>query len=120
LFWTDVVSTDRVQVDLGAGQAAIEVRNLHMKDYFTFENAVVGGGPDPVPGTVSFRVEWTATGAVREFDNPAQQFLGLFRDASAQMVWTARSVDFDFVSAPIGTSESAAAELGAERNGSFY
>jgi hypothetical protein len=36
------------------------------------------------------------------------------------MEWSARSVDYDFVSAPLNTSGSAAAELGVERNGWFY
>jgi len=120
LFWTDIVSSDHVWVDRDAGRAVIEVRNLRMKDYFDFENAVVGGGANPAPGRVSYRVKWNATGPINEFDNAAQQFRGTFRNASAQMEWSARSVDFDFVSAPIGTSESAAAELGVERNGSFY
>jgi hypothetical protein len=36
------------------------------------------------------------------------------------MVWSARTTDFDFVSAPIATSTTDAAQLGRERNGSFY
>jgi len=98
----------------------MEVRNLHMKDYFDLENAVVGGGQPPVPSVVSYRVEWNAIGAVNMFNNAAQQFRGRFRDAAAQMEWSARTVDFDFVSAPIGTSTNGGAELGTERNGSFY
>ena len=54
------------------------------------------------------------------FDNVAQQFRGEFRDATAQMEWSARTVDFDLVSAPIGTSTTDAAALGTERNGAFY
>ena len=111
---------DRVRVDLSAGRAIVEVRNLHMKDYADIENAVVGGGPPPVPSVVSYRVEWIAGGVVHEFDNAAQQFRGAFRDASAQMAWSARTADFDFVSMPLPTSASAAAELGSERNGAFY
>jgi hypothetical protein len=91
-----------------------------MKDYIDFLNAVVGGGPRPVPSVVSYRVEWEAAGAVNEFDNVAQQFRGEFRDASARMEWSARTVDFDFVSAPIETSTTDAAELGSESNGAFY
>jgi hypothetical protein len=98
----------------------MEVRNLHMKDYFDLVNAVVGGGARPVPSVVSYRVEWTATGGISEFDNAAQQFRGQFRNAAAQMEWSARTVDFDFVSAPIGTSTTDAAQLGAESNGAFY
>ena len=69
---------------------------------------------------MSYRVEWNAVGALNAFDNPAQLFRGEFRSASAQMEWSARTVDFDFVSAPIGTSTTDAAELGDERNGAFY
>ena len=65
-----------------------------MKDYFDLENAVLGG-QTPVPGQVSYRVEWTAAGPVNEFDNVAQQFRGSFRDASARMEWSARSADYD-------------------------
>jgi hypothetical protein len=98
----------------------MEVRDLHMKDYFDIENAVIGNGAPPAPSVVSYRVEWNAIGAVNVFDNVAQQFRGEFRDASAQMEWSARTVDFDFVSAPIGTSTTDGAELGTERNGAFY
>jgi hypothetical protein len=120
VFWTSVGEEENVHVDLSNGRAIMEVRDLHMKDYTDFHNAVVGGGPPPVPGIVSYRVEWNAVGAVNSFDNAAQKFRGEFRDAIARMEWTARTPDYDFVSAPIGTSTTDAAELGSERNGSFY
>ena len=120
LFWTSVVPSDSVRVDLPNGRATLQVRNLHMKDYFDLQNAVVGGGAQPVPGMVSYRVEWTALGAVNAFDNAAQQFRGEFRYATAQMEWSAQTPDFAFVSAPLATSTTDAAQFGSERNGSFY
>lgn len=111
---------DRVRVDLSTGRAVVEVRDLHMKDYIDIVNAVIGGGPPPVPSVVSYRVEWNAAGAVSTFDNAAQQFRGAFRAADARMAWTARTPDFDFVSAPLATSTTDAAQLGSERNGAFY
>jgi hypothetical protein len=114
------VPEDNVLVDLSTGLATIEVQDLHMKDYIEIVNAVVGGGPRPVPSVVSYRVEWNAAGTVNEFDNVAQQFRGEFRNASAQMEWSARTVDFDFVSAPLATSTTDAAQLGSESNGAFY
>jgi hypothetical protein len=36
------------------------------------------------------------------------------------MEWSARTVDFDFQSAPLATSTTDAAQLGAESNGSYY
>jgi hypothetical protein len=98
----------------------MEVRNLHMKDFFDLENAVVGGGPRPVPSVVSYRVEWETNGAPNVFDNAAQRFRGEFRAASARMEWSARTKDFDFVSAPMATSFEDSAQLGSEENGAFY
>jgi hypothetical protein len=120
LFWTSIARLDQVAVDLTSGRATMEVRNLHMKDFFDLENATVGGGEPPRPAVVSYRVEWTAAGPVNAFDNIAQQFRGQFRNAGAQMEWSARTPDFDFVSAPLATSTTDAAQLGFERNGSFY
>jgi hypothetical protein len=90
-----------------------------MKDYGDIENALIGGGTTR-PGSVSFKVQWTAEGSVNEFDNADQKFRGIFRDASAQMDWSARTVDFEFQSAPLATSTSIGTELGRESNGSFY
>ena len=50
LFWTAFAPRESVQVDLRAGTASLNVRNLHMKDYFDFENAVVGGGDSTAAG----------------------------------------------------------------------
>jgi len=96
------------------------VRHIRVKDYFNLENALVGGGAPPQRAFVSFRVVWNAVGDEMRFDNAAQQFRGVFRNASAQMEWSARSGDFEFQSAPLSTSTTVAAELGRERNGSFY
>jgi hypothetical protein len=120
VFWTSIAQIDQVAVNLTTGRATMEVRNLRMKDFFDFENAIVGGGPLPVPGVVSYRVEWTAAGAINEFDNAEQQYRGRFRYAAAQMEWSARTTDYEFASAPIGTSTTDGAQLGFERNGSFY
>jgi hypothetical protein len=114
------VPEDYVRVDLSSGRATVEVQDLHMKDYVDIVNAVVGGGPRPAPSVVSYRVEWSAAGDVNVFDNVAQQFRGEFREASAKMEWSARTIDFDFVSAPIATSTTEAAEVGREQNGAFY
>lgn len=120
LFWTSIVPDDRVSVDLNDGRAVLEVHDLHMKDYADLANAVAGGGPTPVPSIVSYRVEWTASGGVSQFDNAAQQFRGAFRTAIARMAWSARTPDFDFVSAPLASSTTDSAQLGSESNGSFY
>ena len=83
------------------------------------ENALFGGTP-ATPGRVSFTVQWTAEGASQTVDNAAQRYRAVVRSASAKMEWSARSVDFDFQSAPLDTSTTDAAQLGEESNGSYY
>ena len=91
-----------------------------MQDYFDLKNALVGGGDPPKRAVVSFTVVWKAMGDRMRFNNVEQQFRGVFRNASAQMEWSARTGDFAFQSFPLATSTTDAAELGWERNGSFY
>lgn len=120
LFWTVVLPPDNVQVDLNAGTATLEGRDIHVKDYFNLQNAVGGGGAQPNPAIVSFKVQWQGLGGLNQYNNAALQFRGAFKEASARMEWSARSGDFEFQSAPLATSTSVAAELGQESNGSFY
>jgi hypothetical protein len=120
LFWTVILPPDAVQVDLNAGTATLEAHDLHMEDYGDLENAVTGDAAPPIPAVVSFKVEWIATDGINNWNNIAQQFRGEFRDASAQMEYQIRTVDFDITSAPLADSTTVAAELGRESNGSFY
>jgi hypothetical protein len=120
VFWTTVVSDSDVQVDLGAGRATLQVDDIAQKDYFDFENAMLGNGATPRQGRVSFRVEWTATGPSNVVDDPAQRFRGTVRAATAQMEWSGRSGDFEFRSTDLAASTSDAAQLGSARNGSYY
>lgn len=120
LFWTTVISGDAVEVDLAAGTASMDVTDIQQKDFFDFENAILGNGDTPRQGRVSFRVEWTANGAPLDVDNPAQQYRGTVRSAIAQMEWSGRSGDYEFVSAPLATSTTDAAQLGSCNNGSYY
>lgn len=119
VFWTTVVAADAVQVDPAMEFATLEVSDLAQKDYFDLENALFGGTP-ATPGRVSFRVEWTGQGEPQAVNNPAQRYRARVRDAVARMEWSARTVDFEFRSAPLSTSTTDAAQLGQERNGSYY
>jgi hypothetical protein len=120
LFWTAVLEPRNVEVNLNAGTAKLEVYDLHLKDYGDFENSITGYAGPPAPAIVSFRVQWSATGAVHNFNNAAQQFRGAFRDATARMEFTARVGKLDITSAPLAQSTTVAAEMGQESNGSFY
>jgi len=86
-------------------------------------NALFGGGPPAIPGTVSFKAKWSGVGErvnVRNDDPVFGGFAGEFIRNSAQMEWTGTVGDFTFVSAPLATSSSSFAEIGHERNGSFF
>lgn len=120
LFWTTVVPGDAVEVDLDAGTGAIEVSDLFQKDFFDFENAILGNGATPEPSRVSFRVEWNAVEPPIEVDNPAQRYRGARSAAMAQMSWSGRSGDYEFESAPLETSTTDAAQIGSCHNGSYY
>lgn len=120
LFWTAILEPRNVQVNLNAGTATLEVYDLHLKDYGDFENSITGYAGQPVPAIVSFKVQWTATGGVNNWNNAAQKFRGAFRNANAQMEFTARAGNLDITSAPLAQSTTIAAEMGQESNGSFY
>lgn len=126
LFWTTALPEDAVDVDFDDGTAEMQASNVRLMDFGNIGNGLFGGGPPPVPATASFLVRWTA-GAADEDDvdpvrvvNTSDGHAGEFVRGTAQMEWSATVGDFDFMSAPIGTSSSAFAEIGRERNGSFF
>jgi hypothetical protein len=117
---------DAVEVNPGGG-AEMRGTNLQLLDFGNIGNALFGGGPPPVPATASFLVRWA--GAAQGHGGNAERahvvnasdgHAGEFIRTTAQMEWTATSGDFDYVSAPIGTSSSDFAEFGKERNGVFF
>ena len=115
-----MLPADNVQVDFSAGTARLEVDALHMKDYYTLENAILGNIGQPTPAVLSFTVVWNAIGSVNQYDNSAQKFRGDFREASGYIEYSGKSGDFEFQSAPLDSSTTVAAEIGRESNGSFY
>ena len=102
--------------------------NVQLFDYGNFVNSIFAGGPPPIPATVSFLVRWAAAapgrgasaGVQAHVVNASDGHAGQHIRTTAQMEWSATTGDFDFVSAPIGTSASDFAEFGKERNGVFF
>jgi hypothetical protein len=120
LFWTTVIPAGSVSVNPGKGRASLQVRNIVVTDYGDYGNALFGGGPPPVPATVSFEVQWSGVAERVNVVNPTDGFAGEFVRNSAQMAWSATVGDYSFVSAPASTSSSIFAEVGHERNGVFF
>ena len=93
-------------------------------DYGNVLNALFNGhNPPSVPGSVSFRVVWSGVNQrvnIRNTDPAFGGFAGEFIRNTAQLEWTATVGDLTFVSDPLATSSSAFAEIGRERNGSFF
>ena len=120
LFWTTAIPAGSVSVNPGKGRASLQVSNIVVTDYGDYGNALFGGGPPPVPATVSFDVQWSGVAERANVVNPADGFAGEFVRNSAQMTWSATVGDYSFVSAPASTSSSIFAEVGHERNGVFF
>jgi len=123
LFWTTEIPITGVDVQLGKGSAVLQASNVAILDYGYIANALFGGGPSPTPGTVSFKVVWSGVSQrvnIRNTDPVYGGFAGEFVRNAAQMEWTATVGDYTLVSDPISTSSSSFAEIGQERNGSFF
>ena len=124
LFWTVQLPEDSVEIQLGKGSATLQGSDVPVFDYGTLVNALFGPPPSPLPtGTVSFTVVWSGVGQrvnIRNTDPTYGGFAGEFIRNTAQMEWTAAVGDYRFTSDPLATSSSAFAEIGHERNGSFY
>jgi len=128
LFWTAMLPDDAVEVHSDDAGAEMRASNVHVLDYGDLANSLFGGGKPPVPATVSFRVRWAGTtngdgenaGEPVHVVNASDGHTGEYMRGTAQMEWSATIGDYDFVSAPIGTSSSDFAEFGQERNGIFF
>ena len=65
-------------------------------------------------------MKWFGEETRVHINNPSNGFAGNFVRNQAQMEWSATSHGYQYVSAPLHTSQSSFAEIGHERNGSFY
>jgi len=123
LFWTIKLPEDSVEIEFGRGKASLQASDVPIFDYGTSINALFGGGPPAVPGLVSFKVVWSGVGQrvhIRNTDPVYGGFAGEFIRNTAKMEWIATVGDYEFVSDPLATSSSLFAEIGHERNGSFF
>lgn len=102
------------------GRARVIAKDVPVIDTFQFAN------PFLVPSTVSFTIEWEATGPLEELGSgkavpptdPAS-FLGTFASAHATGRFSGAELGFSFVSKPGASSDLGYAEIGTERNGIF-
>lgn len=107
-------------VNPGAGNAIYRANDVRVFDFHDIGNALFGGGPAPVPAIVSFEVRWSGVDDRVNIRNLTDGHAGEYVRGHAQMEWSARVGRFRYVSAPLATSASGFAQLGTERNGSFF
>jgi hypothetical protein len=127
LFWTAAIPGSDVQVQLGAGKAAMHVSSLATLDYPNLPISVGAQWQTSfVPATISFDVVWNSPVTqrinIRNGTN-GNQFAGQFLENEATVSWSARNASgFSFRSnvGDFSTSVKRFAELGQERNGSFF
>jgi hypothetical protein len=123
LFWTIEIPNDGIDVQPGKGSATLQASNVPILDYGDILNALLGNGPPPIPGSVSFKVVWSGVNSrvnIRNTNPVYGGFAAEFVRNTAQMEWTAKVGDNTFASDPLSTSKSSFAEMGHERNGSFF
>ena len=111
---------DSVDVNLGKGSAVMAASNLRMLDFHDFGNSLFGGGPTPTPATVAINVRWSGVLERANVVNPDNGLAGEYVRNTAQMEWSADSGDYQYISFGASTSASDFAEIGHERNGSFF
>jgi hypothetical protein len=111
LFWTAPVPMSSVEIDLGAVHASFHVDNFPLIDTIPIPNPAA---------TISFDMEWSVKRADLTVSDLVNGFAGEYRECSATIAWTAREPGFMFASDPAGTSTTRFAEIGRERNGSFF
>jgi hypothetical protein len=101
----------------------MEAKDVPILDYGSLGNALFGGGPAPLRGSVSFKVVWSGGGqrvTVRNTSPVYGGFKGEFVRNSARMEWSGTVGNLKFQSKPLATSSSSFAEIGRELNGSFF
>jgi hypothetical protein len=120
LFWTVAVPSAAISADPQQGSATYQLGNVDVLDHGTIMAALGGGGPAPLPATVSFKVVWGGVQERRRVRNEDDGHAGDFAFGAAQMEWTATAGDYSFKSAPLASSTSSFAVLGQERNGIYF
>src|SRR4029079_15644153 len=94
LFWTTAIPAGSVSVNPGKGRASLQVSNIVVTDYGDYVNALCGGGPPPVPATVSFDVQWSGVAERVNVVNPADGFVAELVRQQPHTTWCGQDGDY--------------------------
>ena len=120
LFWTLPLDDNALRLSDDGRRAVLDVEDIQV-----IENYVLFG-PNTTPTTLSFHIEWQATGpfvdrgkdATVSPTDPAA-FLGRFAVARSTAKFEASEFGFSFRSDPGASTDRGFAEMGREQNGVF-
>ena len=96
----------------------MDVGDLPSRDYHDLVNAITFG--PFLPAIVSFRVEWGTSSDKDHFHDEASRFDADVVLNSALAWWSGETAAVRYVADDISTSASLFAEVGHERNGSYF
>ena len=116
LFWTMPMDEKTVDVHPESGRAVYKASNLPMPDYHDFVNSVTGG--IPVPGMVSFHVEWAPSKLKHHYRYAPHKFEAEFVETTATCNWSGRTQHAEFSTDT--NLPTIYAEVGHERSGVFF
>jgi hypothetical protein len=122
LFWTIRIPDDSVKVHVGQQKASLSVKDLAIQDFFLIPNSLGLVKPPipPVAVTVSFDINWSGAAKAVKIRDTTNGFAGKFYPDTATMTWSAQEGSSKFVSGKASNSTTVFAEIGRERNGSFF
>jgi len=137
LFWTTPVPDDSIKFSRRAERASLQVKDVLVFDGFTVPNALDDAHPMGRVNSIinKLRIEWSGTTRATSFSNcETNGFRGDYLEDKATIEVTATTPPtpartcppqparngFRFVSDPAETTVSHFAQIGRERNGTFF
>jgi hypothetical protein len=110
------MDTQSVDVSPGSGRATYRARDLPMPDYHDLVSAI--SGVPPVPGIVSFNVEWGKSKDKHDYRYAPHQWMGDFVTTSATCTWSGLTAAAEFHTNT--NNPTIFAEVGHEKSGVFF
>jgi hypothetical protein len=122
LFWTIPIGNGAIEVDPSTGEARLRGQSVKVTDYHDFFNAVLGGGPTPLPSRVSYDVRWAGGGGHETIRDATFGYLGDFVPGPASITFEAMDDHGAVIyrSDAAGQTNVGQPAVGVERNGVFF
>lgn len=120
--WVARIPDQTFEINPGAGRASLDIVNLPAFDWTTNPNSFLNQLFFPkIPATVSFKIRWEDVSRRVDVRDATNGFVGKYVETGATVDWSAVNQNgFRFTSDAANTSQLLFAEVGHERNGSFF